>query len=44
VAGSAMGWFIGDYVYGKRHNRELDRKPTAAERLIDHVHLGFEIQ
>ena len=23
VAGSAMGWFIGDYVFGKRHNREI---------------------
>ncbi len=44
VAGSAMGWFIGDYVYGRRHNRELDRKPTAAEKLLDHVHLGVEVQ
>lgn len=26
VVGSAMGWFIGDYVYGKRHNRSLDAK------------------
>jgi membrane-associated phospholipid phosphatase len=24
VAGSAMGWFIGDYVYGRRHNRDLE--------------------
>jgi membrane-associated phospholipid phosphatase len=24
LAGSAMGWFIGDFVYGKRHHRELD--------------------
>jgi membrane-associated phospholipid phosphatase len=44
VAGSAMGWFIGDYVYGKRHNEELDRKPTAAQKIIGHVHLGLEIQ
>jgi len=25
VAGSAMGWFIGDAIYGKRHNQELDK-------------------
>ena len=24
LAGSAMGWFIGDYVFGRRHNPELD--------------------
>lgn len=24
VAGAAIGWFIGDYVYHKRHNRSLD--------------------
>jgi len=43
VAGSAMGWFIGDYVYGKRHNRDLD-KPTAARRILDHVQLGVQLQ
>jgi membrane-associated phospholipid phosphatase len=40
AAGSAMGWFIGDYVYGKRHNRDLDEKPTAAQKILSHVHLG----
>jgi len=40
VAGSAMGWFIGDYVYGRRHNRELDHKPAISERILDHVELG----
>lgn len=30
MAGSAMGWFIGDYVFGRRHNAELDRKPGGA--------------
>lgn len=40
VAGSAMGWFIGDYVYGRRHNRELDHKPTFAEKLLDHLRIG----
>ncbi len=44
VAGSAMGWFIGDYVYGRRHNRDLDHKPTIAEKFLDHVHLGVEVQ
>jgi len=44
MAGSAMGWFIGDYVYGRRHNNDLDRKPTAAERILNHVKLGVEIQ
>lgn len=41
LAGAAMGWFIGDYIYGKRHNPELDHKPTVAERILDHVHVGI---
>ena len=40
VAGGAMGWFIGDYVYGKRHNSELDHKPTITQKILDHVRLG----
>lgn len=44
VAGSAMGWFIGDYVYGKRHNRDLDHRPTVAQRLLDHVSIGAELR
>ena len=44
VAGSAMGWFIGDYVYGKRHNRELDRKRNVVQKVLDQVHLGAAIQ
>jgi membrane-associated phospholipid phosphatase len=44
VAGSAMGWFIGDYVYGKRHNRELDRKRGVVQRVLDQVHLGAAIR
>jgi membrane-associated phospholipid phosphatase len=43
VAGSAMGWFIGDFVYGKRHNRGLDRNPTVAEKILDHVKIGTSI-
>jgi len=42
VAGSAMGWFIGDYVYGRRHNRELDGKRTFAQKLLDHVSIGAQ--
>jgi membrane-associated phospholipid phosphatase len=43
LAGSAMGWFIGDYVYGKRHNPELDQKPTAAQRILNHVQIGASL-
>ena len=44
LAGSAMGWFIGDYVYGRRHNGELDKKKSAAEKILDHVRLGFDLE
>lgn len=44
MAGSAMGWFIGDYVYGRRHNRELDGKRTVAQRLLDHLEIGCTTQ
>ncbi|HWF11969.1 MAG TPA: phosphatase PAP2 family protein [Bryobacteraceae bacterium] len=41
VAGSAMGWFIGDFVYGKRHNDELTGKKTVAQMVFDHIHIGM---
>ena len=44
VAGSAMGWFIGDYVYGRRHNRDLDQKKTVAQKIMDHVSIGAEVR
>jgi len=44
AAGSAMGWFIGDYVYGRRHNSELDPKPSAAQRVLNHVRLNLALQ
>jgi membrane-associated phospholipid phosphatase len=44
VAGSALGWFIGDYVYGKRHNRDLDAKRSTAEKLLDHIRIGAALQ
>jgi membrane-associated phospholipid phosphatase len=40
VAGAAMGWFIGDYVYGKRHNPALDAKEPISYRVLDHFRLG----
>lgn len=40
LAGGAMGWFIGDYVYGRRHNAELDHKPTVAQRILDHIEIN----
>ena len=40
MAGGAIGWFVGDYVYGHRHNPALDKKPTVSERIFDHVHIG----
>jgi membrane-associated phospholipid phosphatase len=40
VAGSAMGWFIGDYVYGRRHNRALEAKPSAAQKILNHIRIG----
>jgi membrane-associated phospholipid phosphatase len=39
VAGAGIGWFMGDYLYGKRHNRSLDRGPKIG-RVLDHVSLG----
>jgi len=40
VAGGAMGWFIGDYVYTRRHNGELDQKRTITKRILDHIPIG----
>lgn len=40
MSGGAMGWFIGDYVYGKRHNPDLDKKPNVAQSVLSHVRLG----
>jgi membrane-associated phospholipid phosphatase len=40
VAGAAMGWFIGDFVYGKRHNQDLGGKRTVAQAVLDHISIG----
>ena len=39
LAGAGMGWFMGDYLYGKRHNRALDSRSKVG-RVLDHVHFG----
>jgi len=40
LLGGSMGWFIGDYVFAKRHNRDLDKRESAIDRVRAHVHLG----
>ncbi len=40
LTGAAMGWFIGDYVYGKRHNRMLDEKKGLASKLLGHISIA----
>jgi membrane-associated phospholipid phosphatase len=39
VVGSAMGWFTGTYIYGKRHSQNLDR-PSIVQRIFSHVQIG----
>jgi membrane-associated phospholipid phosphatase len=36
LAGAAMGWFIGDYVYARRHNPDVD-KQTVVQKVLAHV-------
>jgi membrane-associated phospholipid phosphatase len=43
IVGGAMGWFIGDWVFAKRHNRELE-KESALSRLKSHIHIGGPMQ
>jgi len=40
MAGGAVGWFVGDYVYRRRHNSELDKK-TIGQKILDHVQIGL---
>ena len=45
MAGAAMGWFIGDYIYGKRHNTELDpKRASITQKILSHVRLGAAIE
>ncbi len=40
VSGAALGWFIGDYIYGKRHNPSIDEKKAISHRVLDHLRWG----
>jgi membrane-associated phospholipid phosphatase len=40
VTGGAMGWFIGDYVYAKRHNPDLNEKQGLMQKVLAHVQIG----
>jgi membrane-associated phospholipid phosphatase len=40
MAGAAMGWFIGDYVYAKRHNPDVNKQRAVSYRALDHFRLG----
>jgi membrane-associated phospholipid phosphatase len=40
VAGAAMGWFIGDYVYAKRHNPDVNKNRAISYRVLEHFRLG----
>jgi membrane-associated phospholipid phosphatase len=40
MAGAAIGWFVGDYVYSKRHNPELEQKPGVTAKILDHIRIG----
>jgi membrane-associated phospholipid phosphatase len=44
MAGAAMGWFIGDYVYGRRHNSELDHNASLSQKILAHIRVGGTIQ
>ena len=44
VTGAAMGWFIGDFVYGRRHNPELDAKRTIAHKVLAHIRIGGAVE
>jgi len=39
ILGAGVGWFIGDFVYAKRHNRQLEEL-SGARRAAAHFHLG----
>jgi membrane-associated phospholipid phosphatase len=40
VPAAAMGWFIGDYVYARRHNNELDSKRSVVDAILTHIRIG----
>jgi membrane-associated phospholipid phosphatase len=40
VAGAAIGWFIGNYVFHKRHRRPLDSPPSKSGEVLSHEGFG----
>jgi len=40
VSGGAIGWFVGDYVYGKRHNPDIGEKRTLTQKILAHIRIG----
>jgi membrane-associated phospholipid phosphatase len=40
LAGSVMGWFIGDYVYAKRHNPAVNKERPISYKILDHFRIG----
>lgn len=40
MAGGAIGWFMGDFVYGKRHNSEME-KQTITRKILNHVQISI---
>jgi membrane-associated phospholipid phosphatase len=42
VSGAAMGWFIGDMVYGKRHNKAVET--STVRKVLSHVQLGVSLR
>lgn len=44
VAGAALGWFIGDYVFARRHNPALDPPRSRLRRAMSHVRIGIVLR
>lgn len=44
VAGAALGWFIGDYVFAKRHNPAVDPPRSKLRRALSHVRIGIVLR
>ncbi|MCX6635875.1 MAG: phosphatase PAP2 family protein [Acidobacteria bacterium] len=40
VAGAAIGWFIGNYVFHKRHRRPLDSPRSKSGEVVSHAGFG----
>lgn len=40
MAGGAIGWFTGDYVYARRHNPEIGERESLPKKILAHVSIG----